>query len=303
MMPKAAGIVSAATVVIVVIGCGKGTGAESRASSGDTVPASEGLAFHVSEEGLARGVHLRDGVRSSFEAKLLGRRAAVSTLRVGDKVFEWAYDAVDGRFTMDGHDNALNAQERASVKKMSVELESRYASVKPGDAIPEIPFHLGVLMGQAVWLADIGGETRVGQHTRVFRPDPKERGLSIGPDYEFRWYRLGFVPTCAWPGNWYLAWFSPNIWGNQDFPGGYTWAEWALSNATGSSQWPDYPAGDWTCQGQCGVGCQWYVFSGAYLDCLEHDRCTQHFVDEKCNTEKIYAAAAAVDSRTAFDCH
>jgi hypothetical protein len=259
-----------------------------------------GLNFHQLDAAVARGVHVKEGIVSRFDARLTSARAATTTLRVNDKVLEIAYDQLNGRIQLDGHDSSFSAAERAAIKQLYVDLEARYRNLPEGE-IPDIPFHVGALMGAAVWLADTAGDMTIGQHQRQLGPTP-EKGLSIGPDYEWRWYRAAFVPSCAWHGNWYNAWFWPNINGQQNFTGGWTWEEHVQSNANGRSAWPDYPGGDWTCQGQCGVGCQWALFSGGYQDCLEHDRCTQHFADVKCNTEKIYAVAATLDSRTAFDC-
>lgn len=258
--------------ILLTMGC---SGGGDVGEPPDDIAQTEALALQARSDTRLAGTLLKGGVRVEFEAMKGSGSLATSTLILGGKTFEHALDASTGTLTVDGHDNVLSAGDIALVRALAVEMERRLApSVSTGLPTQEV-----LLLGQLTWLADTHADFTVSRFTRknpLLQTADGPLVFGVGNNGVLCLARGARYAVSFWPVGW-------------------NWAvsEYAYANASygiGTGAGPDYPYGDWTCQGQCGTGCQDWWHSGLFYDCLEHDRCTYHYSTHKCDPAAVDAA-------------
>jgi|GEM_PF-3647417 len=262
------------------------------------------------------GAYRGSELELEFEALSRSPLVAESTIVLDGKVFEWLWDGENGRFMLDGHDNPLTEDEQTLLAQALNEIETPFVIDQDESSFGGFPLQVAVFLGQLKWLSEYTPDEPVGQYARVVPPIDEElppgalgqgssaRGYNYGTDVEWVWWQLRYLPACAPRGTWRTAYICPNGRCNQ--------TRGALVNGTGgtgrscggNNKWNigGNNCGDWTCQGQCGVGCQAWWHNGTYVDCFEHDVCTDWFPDAACNLDKAFAAWAFTDSYVNMRC-
>jgi hypothetical protein len=306
-----------------------------------TEPTAAGLTIQASDATRFAGVHIAGNVKTSFEALKMDDTGqfVTSVLRLGDKVFEWNINRAEGYTMVDGHEAIISQEEmdalgvmKADLAKTVMEDETRtpqmsnlYAQVNwlysgKATGLPEHRFTRVMTLKPQV-----NGETGYG-----YGADTTSCASGQGC------YGQGFCSSCTasldrsgnvWEEAWTQPWWSG---GNHNV----TW--WAFTNGSlgcyrdhkgcpgnydppcgdnsgqscgnpkcskGGCEWDPNNStyGDWSCQGQCGIGCQSTAF-GRFQDCYEHDVCTYYYVNSACDTDKASAAGAFSDSATYKTC-
>lgn len=275
------------------------------------VAQTRGLTTQIDAPTQLTGAYNSFGSECQFDAISPESHVAQSTVVMSGKVFESLWDGESGRFVVDGHDNALTEEDKLVLAELRTELETPYVDGKDESTFEGFPLHVGVLLGQLHWLSVQTPAKAIGRYLRPApssADDPADssagelrdgnRGYSWGIDLEWVWWQLRWLPACARRGTWRTAYICPNGRCNQIRAAWVNGTGGTTRPCGGSNRWNlgGNTCGDWTCQGQCGIGCQAWWHNGTYVDCFEHDVCTDWFPDASCNLDRVFAAWAFSDS-------